>query len=351
MVGGLVVFSAMAVGLAPLEMAEVVAQRLSALDKLTVDVTLEVYGAHSDVPVLDRAAWDTLIDTYPFRLTISRPNLRAEFLKDDAAMGFVPVVASVYDGIYTSREVGLARDGRAHYVVVPAAQSGVLRWHPLLQVFDLGIYDSAPPGRLNILDVLRHPSAVLVRSAAGVATYAASVPGSGYSIRFELDINERGTPLRIKSALDYDNANIPPSYYEQFALRTAEINGAEFPMETAITHWGAAMPNFWNVWLYRVTNVQVREDLVADEVRVNIEQRNARVTEYLPHGGVHQTVYDDAGQIAGEDDWFTGAEPADPGAIVSRDSIRWRMCIPPGAALIGLTVATLLTYWSRHGPR
>jgi hypothetical protein len=353
MIGSLSVFIGLCAGLAPVDMAQVVAERLTALDKLVVDLTVDIYGTHTDTPVLDRAAWEKLIVTLPFHLTILRPNVRAEALKDDPEVGYEPSVGCVYDGTYTQRSVRPSRTtGHVVYHMLPDVQSGVLRNDPILQVFDLGIFDAAPPGRLNIVDVLRHPSATLVRSVGGISTYSASLPMDGYeyTIHFELDINQRGTPLRMKTVLDYDNPDFPPSYYEQFVLRTAEVNGAEFPMETAVTHWGAKVPHYWTVHLFRVNAVEVRDDLSVDDVRIEIDRRNAAVNEYFPDARVRYTAFDQAGQLIEEDEYFKAAGPdtGDIAAILSAHAIPWRMGVPPAAALIGLTTAVTLTYVARR---
>lgn len=353
MPAGLVILTALATGLPPADMADVVAARLQALDGLVVDLTLEVYGAHSDTPVLDPAAWDTLWDTLPFRVTILRPNVRVEALKDEPERGYEPVVACIFDGTYTSRHVRPSRrSGRVFYQTLPDVQSGIVRCHPLLQVFDLGIFDAAPPGHLNIVTVLQHPSAILVRSVGGVSTYAASVPMGRFesTIHFEMDINERGTPLRIKTTLDNDHPDLVNSYYEQFALRTTEVNGAELPVETAVTHWGPKFPHYWTVNLYRVEAVEVRADLSPDDLRIEIVRRDSCVNEHFPDASVHQTEYDEDGRLVWEDRWFSAADSdtGDAEAIKAKHAIRWRMTIPPVAGLIGLSMAGLLTYRSRH---
>ncbi len=339
-----------AAGLAPADMADVVAQRLAALDKLVLDVTEEVYGAHSDTPVLDRAPWK-LIATFPYRLAILRPNVRVEALKDDPQAGYKPVVASVFDGTYSARLVRPPpHGGKWVYTVVPQArQAGVLLAHPLLQAFDLGIYDCPPPGDLDIVSVLRHPSATVVRSIGGISTYAVSVPTPYYAMHFELDLNEEGLPLRVKSALEYPDPNIPPTYYEQFILQTTEVNGADLPIEIAITHWGAKMPHYWNVWLYRVDNIELRNDLSIDDVRVEVKRRNSVVNEYLPDGAARQTVYDENGDEIEAQSFFhaADAETGDPAAIAR--AVRSRKGIGPAAAAVGVSTALALAYVARRG--
>ena len=164
----------------PADMAGLVSERLARLDRLVVDVTVEVYGVHSDAAVLDREQWSGPLSTYPYRLTIVRPNVRAEFLKDERALGYEPVVASVFKGTYTSRHVRPDASGRTSYRITPGVvESGVLGWTQILQVFDIHMYEATIP-QLNIVDLLRNPNAVFVRCAGGVCTYAVSVPMDGY---------------------------------------------------------------------------------------------------------------------------------------------------------------------------
>jgi hypothetical protein len=348
MVSALMLFIA-ASGLAPADMADLIEQRLAALDRLVLDVTLEVCGGHSDSPVLDRAAWNVLA-TYPYRVSILRPNVRVEFLKDDPQAGYQPVVASVFDGEYTQRSARPSARGTWVYGVVPQArQAGVVLWNPLLQVLDLGLYDSPPPGDLNIVSVLRDPSATLVRSVGAISTYAALVPTSHFPMRFEMDIDDAGLPLRIKSSIEYREANTPPTYYEEFVLQTTPVNGAELPTEIAVTHWGAKMPNYWNVWLYRVSSVEVCNDLTAADVQVEVERRNAAVTEYLPDGTARVTQYNERGEPTDTTSFShpVNADTGDPAAIAR--AARWNKAVGPAAGGIGLVTALALAHLARRG--
>ncbi len=341
MIGALAVFIGLSGGLVPAEMAEVVAGRLRALDQLIVDVTLESYGGLCGTPSLDPAAWGRELDSVPLRLTIGRPNLRVEFLKDDEARGHEPVVACVVDGTYTSRHVRPRRpDGRIVYTVAWGRERAGVLWGEVLQPFDLGLFHCPALGGLNTATVLRHPSAKLVRDAAGVSTYAASLPLDGYSVHVELDLDPRGTPLRLKTIADFDSPNAPSACCEQFLVRTTEVNGELFPVETVTTFWG--LPDHWSVSRVLVNSVETRPELARDDLRIEVDRRQALVIESFPDGRRMATTYDDVGEVISRDVY----DPAEAAAATQRNT-RWRRAVPPVAAVVGFSTALLLTFLSR----
>lgn len=345
MIGTLAVFIGLTGGLAPADMAAVVAERLRALDRLVVDVTLESYGGLSGTPSLDPAAWGHEFDSMPFRLAIGRPNLYIEFLKDDETRGYEPVVACAFDGTYTSRHVRPRRqDGRTVYTVAWGRERAGVLWGEVLQPFDLGLFHVPAGGGLNTATVLRHPSARLVRDAGGVSTYAASMPWDGYTVRVELDLDARGTPLRLRTTADFDSPNAPSACCEQFLVRTTEVNGELFPVETVTTFWG--LPDRWSVSRVFVNSVETRPELSRDDLRIEVDRRQALVIESFPDGRRTATTYDDAGEVISRDVY----DPAEV-AVAAQRTARWRRAVPPVAAAVGLSTALLLSYLSRGAIR
>jgi len=343
MIGVLTSIIGLCAGLAPGEMAEVVAARLRALDKLEIHLTVESYAGLSGTPVLDRGAWGTPYESYPYRLTILRPNVRAEFLKDDEARGYEPVVAALVNDTYTARHVRpLRADGKTLYTVANGTGDGGVLPREALQVFGLGVFHYAPPWALDIVGVLQHPSAVLVRSSGGVSTYAASlrVEKYAYTVHFELDIDDAGNPLRVKTVADFDHADTPDACAEQFLVRSEGIDGVEVPMETVVTLWG--LPDHWSVSVVRVDQVRFLPDLSLDDIRIEIERHDAHVSEYSADGRRHSTTYDAAGQVI-QERFF---DPADSPGVQQASS--WRMAVPPVAMVVALGTAGLLTHASRQ---
>jgi len=359
MLSALLVVQTFAGAIPPAEMAAIASERLSRLDHLVVELTVKCFGIHSDAPSFDPADWDQpggFSSVHPYRLTIVRPNVLAEYLRDEPEAGFVPNVTSVFDGMTTGYNIRPYK-GKRFYGVVPLPVANTpVTWDPVLQVFDIDMIDSSIP-QLNVVRLLEEHSAVCVRSAGGIYTYSVSIrPDDYHEERFDFDLNGRGTPLRVRSVFDYDQAEAAYDIYEQFVLATTEVNGAEFPLETVAFHYSnPRMPNYYNVFVYSVTDVRSEPDLTPESVRIDIDRRNAVVTEALPDGREVQTWYDENGTVEKTEEWYgvtwTMEEMERIQALptLSGAALPWRMFIPPVAGAVGVATALGLWFVSRRG--
>jgi len=342
-------------GLSASEMAALVRERLERLDRLVVEVTWETYGMKGPAPLLDQSRWTHRpMRDLPFRLTIVRPNALIEYLLDDPNFGAEPVTGSVFDGSYVEVSSRPNPSGRMVYMVHPCrVEAGVASMGPLLQVFDLHLYEAAIP-QLNILRLLEEREAVCIRAAGGVYTYAASVRPEAepaYTDYYEFDVNQRGTPLRVKSVLQPDDPERPAFTREQFVLVTREVNGAEFPMETVVRHTNQNVPNWHVFYVYRVTGVEVRDDLTPEDVRIGVERRNGVVIEYRALSGREPdrvTEYDESGQVIRCEEFY-GIGPA-PEELLGNSPAR-RRAIVVAAGGVGLLMALGVWLLAGHSAR
>ncbi len=327
-------------GLAPADMAELIAERLCALDKLVLEVTLETYGVSGDTPMLDSSVWGAPTESYPYVLTILRPHLRAELLKDDAAAGYEPTITSVSQDVQIAQHVRAnLQDGRTRYTVSwNTFNSGVL--NALLQVFELRLTGTAAD--FDLVALLRHPSARLVRCVGECSTYTAHLPpepGAPWNRYFEIDVNQRGTPLRLRTVLDFEDPKVACLTHEQFTLQTTELNGAELPVETVITSRWSMTPHYWAVQRIKVQRAEIQERLTLTDVRIDARKQNAHVVEYFPDGSSVSTTYDETGQIVSQ-------SRHDP-AYTLATRTRWHRAVPPLALTVGLVTAALLIRLSK----
>lgn len=234
---GIFVCQAPAAGIPAQEMRELVARRLSQLDKLRIEMTSRVFTCPAGKSPLDRANWQESRwgIAYPHRIKLVRPDLLDEKLVDVPEKGYVPVVTSVFNGGAVRRHVRPDKNGRTVYSVVDwDPQVGSYAEIPLLQVLDVHIQDSLVP-QLNLLRLFDEHAVTLVRGVGDVSTYTASLDRGTCVIQFEFDLNARGTPLRFKTVLGFQDNGLQPGTWEMYTLRTQEVNGAEFPVESVVT--------------------------------------------------------------------------------------------------------------------
>jgi|GEM_PF-4468679 len=331
-------------GLAPAEMADIVAERLRALDKLVLEVTLETFGINGDTPILDPDVWGTPIESYPFVLTILRPYVRVESLKDDAARGYQPLITYVAPDICVAQPVHPnQQDGRTMYVLSwNTKRSGV---EHLLEVCELRLMGGAD-ATFDLVALLRHPATRLVSCVGERCTYAAYLPaeaGAPWDRYFELELNERGTLLRLKTVLDFNDPKTPCLTQERFTWKTAELNGAELPIDTVITSQWDLTPHYWAAMRVQVRRAECKEELSLADVQLDVHRQNAHVVEYFADGTSLSTTYDEDGQIISQDRY-------DPSNTLATRG-RWRQAIPPLAVTVGLVAVALLLRFSRPAAR
>lgn len=336
------VLAGLAGGLPPAEMAEVVARYYTRFDKMVVEVSLAAYGLHGDVPTLDRASW-TPIGQYPYRLTIVRPNLRIESLRDDPDEGYEPTNESIYENTYVARSVRRVRDGKWYYTIHHGTwHEGSVTSHPILQVFGFQMFEALMYGReFNLVHVLQHPSARLVGHVASVSTYTASVriDPYRYAIHYQIDLAQCGLALRVRSVFDFfDDPEHPSVVDEQRVLSTMNVAGQELPAEVVVTRTNPKVPQYHSICVYHVTDVASRPELTDADVRIEVERRNAFVYETDRRKGTKTIyTYDEAGNEV-EASELNPATPID-GDNSPPESLTWRRAVAPAAAVVGLTVA------------
>lgn len=335
------------------DLAQAVHARLAALDQLSIEYTHSVFRMPADRSPLDREAWGDPFDSFPNRIHIVRPDVLAEFLKDDPNLGYEPVVASTGQLGYVSRHPRPAPDGKLVFHVVPREiQGGFLRWSPILQVLDVHMQDSTVP-LLSIARMFDEGRVTIVRTVGSVISCAATVPMTdfGYTVNYDFDLNDFGTPLRVRSTLQYDDPELLPVTWEQFVLETQLVNGAEFPTEAIVTvHNPNVDPKYRGVHHYTVTSVLTDPALTQDALRVHVVRANSIVHEFGPNGsGVHR-VYDENGALLRELETLSGPEPltADERKRVSRDSLNWRKGIPIAAAFAGVLAVVGVRFLTRR---
>lgn len=351
-------------GLSPAEMADVVAGHLAGFDRVICDVVFEYFFIEGDAPTLDRSQWVPSDQRFPYRLTIVRPNLKIESLRDDPEEGYEPLVAYIYNHTYTRRSVRPTHHGAWSYAIVrgtPLAFS--VGTHPLLQVFGFQILDSARwYQEFNVVSVLREPSARLVRQVGGLRTYTARARMGRYpySQFFELDVGKGGLVTRMRILLDYDDPQLLDVTDEQIVLATTDLDGTEVPTETVVFRSNPKLPRSHVAMVYRVEQIERRPELTDEDVRFEVERRNAFVTEEDmadETGARIWRYYDAEGRVRDED--LLGPKtfnPDDPnelwrGGEITRSAQRWRWLIGPAAGVVGLLTAGGLAFVARRGAR
>ncbi len=287
-----------------------VAARLSRLDHLIMWVDSTMYVCDGDISPLVSAAWRHP-NQYPFQLTIVRPDYRFEFLRNEPELGYIPVTSAVVDRIYTSRRACSTKAAWRIYEVVPeAGVGGTLLFCPLAQVFDLHLQDSTIP-QLNLLEVFRRFAVTLVERHTDSATYRADVPMNGFTSRYEFQLNARGTPLRVRTELLYDDPGLRSAVWEQHTLATTEVNGAELIIEAIVTIQNPNVGTHYGVHHFIVTEYAQDSSLTKDSIRLPVERRNAAVSDYLPDGSRVKRYYDAGGNLIREIALVGFPEPLD----------------------------------------
>jgi hypothetical protein len=346
-------------GLSPAEMAEVVAGRLARLDRLVAEVEVKTYLCPDDADPLDFSSWspisrsDGLEDGEPSLggwrvLRLVRPAILTESWITGQAE---PLVEGFRPGRFVLRVQATDRKVpyRYYYHVSDNPIMPASRTISMPELFDLQIHDSWIPG-LNTLRLLRDYPARLVRSDGRVSTYAVTVrsedlppPGGGHVERYELDLNERGTPLRLHQVVEVWTLFSPPTVIvnrQTFTLATMELNGAEMITEAVGVHGRVSLhsTSTYGISHMVVHSVRVDETLSAADVSFEPERRNAIIsTETLiPRWTFCEEweEYDESGRLVaqGSDDCLQNV---------------WRPFLLPVSAACGLVTAAGVAFASR----
>lgn len=350
---GTFVWQACGEGIAPREMRELVAQRLSRLDKLRIEMTSKRFILPAGKSAFNRANWEEGRGgiAFPHRILLVRPDLLDENLVNVPEKGYAPLVTSVFDGGAVVRKVLPDKNGRTKYNVVEwDPQVSFYGSVPLLQVLDVHIQDSFVP-QLNLLRLFDEYPVALVRGVGEVSTYTASIDHGPVVVGFEFDLNARGTPLRFKTVLNFQKPGLRPATWEMYTLRTQEVSGAEFPVESVVTVFNPnVVTTFGNVHYFEVTSVSVDPNLSPDDVRIVPELRNANVTVGGADGRNRARWYDANGSVV-YDKEYLNPQSAVNGPLASRESLRWRWLIPAGSCAVAVLAVLGLRFVSARRRR
>ncbi len=332
-------------GLPPSEMAQRVAERLQHLDKIVIEFTHQAFQTPALADPLDRNLWSPAGSRgcTVNRLTILRPEARFEFLTNAPELGYVPAHYWIHAGGMVSEHVQPLKSGRRFYEIVDRNDVGLLNSIPALEAFDLNLADS-PVSLFNIKRAFDDAKVDLLGADGDVSKYAALIElPDGRSQQFEFDINDQGTPLRVKSTLSWRGVNgqILTVSREHFAAGLTEINGTQIASEIVMlrpdpTKSGAPV----GIDLIQVTEIASHPELTAADVAIQPELRNSVISTWrYADGHSHMSQeYDEGGTLLST---VTSEEP-------KYASTSWRHLAPWLSAAVGIAVCLGLVGASRR---
>lgn len=326
------------VPISPEMMRDIMHTRLSALDRLSMRVTDTVYLIPLNAPPLDRRQWYYFDgqEPTPYELSVSvvRPDIRFHWKKATGR----GILASVANGTYTELHENLvnfknpAMTGARAYRTAPGdAQGGCLRFIPLLQLLDIGLHDSDSPD-ISLVSLFDSQAMTFVRKAGNLSTFAASLQTNSGQYHYECDLDDLGTPMRIKSVICFPTPGAECFTYEQFVLQTQELNGYRVPVEVVVS---LRNPNvgttFGNVHHFVVSDLRICNDLTPESIRIDIDRRNAWVETSNADGSRDVVVYDASGAVVRQESHHSTPVPVDDDGRVAKASmgnLRIRQWLP-----------------------
>ncbi len=311
------------------EMRGVFRDRLVQLDGLVVELVSETRINDAGADPLDSSNWHTPLFVGDHRLTIVRPNVLHNFLKDDEQAGYSPEDIAIVDGGYTCRQ-GPLPNGMMYFESCDfSIQRGFHGNTPLLQAFDLHFIDGPRTG-LNIFDLLADDSTILLRGDAQCSTYQTTYTAGNTVWTCEFELTARGTPMHVVTSI-MQGATLMQSR-EQWTLSTMEVNGAELPRETLIE---TRMPNLAahsGLERFVVQSVTHHDGMVREDVEIVIERQNAIVWTDYSDGRREKATYDASGGLV----LLVSQNRYALADSVSKDTFAWRGAIPGVAAGAGI---------------
>lgn len=332
MLPSLIALVLVADGVPPKQMADIVAERLSRLDRLVLEVEVEVFLAPSSATFDDdRSTWD---GPYPAgsgahrRLRIVRPCSLEENWGNGDARGmsaFSPgrTVQRLWRPSYATTIYTVKED-----VMTSATYSSV----PLLTMFDVQIHESFVPG-LNTLRLLSEYPTKLLRVEGDVNAYQTQLAVHAFgdwTETYEYDLDACGTLLRQRMRRE----NSAFWFEREFrVLSTLDVNGAALPAEfLSITRNSVAD----SVAIHRfvVTSACVDASLAPANVRIEPERRNSAIHVTRADLSEESERYDSNGVLIASSAWEA-----------RRDV--WRRAILPTAATCALAAACGLAFMRR----
>lgn len=286
-------------------------------DRIVVEVTREFYGIKEGASPLDRSSWiGPFGGTDTHRVKIVRPFALCEYLRDEPIVGYVPVRESVTDRGYVCQHVrpvprigAMAGAYTVFTVVEGSVQAGTLKGNPLLQFLDLHMHDSTVPF-LSAAGMIENGTATAVRADGGRTIYQAYVEMQGYGASYEIEVNERGTPVYVRTTLDlHENPELQPITYEQYVLSTREFDGSEIADEGIIVVENRNVQRERNLHHYRICSVTRDEALQQGELRIEPALRSSIIHRYRADGGVTTSCYDATGSPLKQQNFLSGPAP------------------------------------------
>jgi hypothetical protein len=291
--------------LQPSAMEATLAKRDAALDKLVLQVEVVMGNAPAEDP-FDSAHWTTGPSEF-HRITIARPTILDERL--DAAGGRVTASHTIREGTIVRKSGVADPDGTTRFSVTTspvwsdyhgAAGAALLQW------LDLSFGD-APEPWTNVRSLLAPGSkATLLNKQGDAATYSATTSNNRLRQRYELTLDERGTPRLIKTSFEYlrDGAITGTAVYEQHTRETAKIGDFELPVRSlfisrnpAVEEEVPALNGRVGVVEIRVTGWSRDASLRPENVGHRVGRKAAIVIETDEHGNGTRTKYDETGRV------------------------------------------------------
>lgn len=327
------------IGVSPAQMADIVEQRLSRLDRLVVHAEVAVYFAPESATHNSPAEWGAprrLGEGAIRELRILRP-LALEISRSDESQDRLLSAYSTEQVVQQLPQP--TRAGRTYFVVhrnAPTLSSYTSV--PLLQVFDVQVHESFVPG-LNTLRLLRDYPVEVLASDGHVTTYSATVSipeWGGWVERFDFDLNAQGTPLRFRmerESLDGSGFRFVREIHNSDLI---EVNGAEIPQRCVILTSNSLVPH---IAVHEIMVCGSAIDPHLDEVDVRIVPATQNSVIWTRHEDLSEdkVTYDDAGQIVATES--------------SRTTPSWRWALLPltvAGTIFGSLVIALLPAWRKR---
>lgn len=274
---------------------------------------------------------------HEYRITVVRPAALVELLTDDPARGWSPLAASIGEWGFISRHVYPDRDGRVHYEVIDSsAQSGIFRWSPILQVFDLHLQD-AQPALLNCASLCEQAQSVISKSVAGGYQVVATTSFRDEETNYRLELSAHGSLNRVLTTIPISESM--SGCWDQRILRVETRDGIVVPAEVVILVYNPGIQPRMKAALHRfeITKFEFRSDLIPDSVVIRPVLSNSRVVNWHRDGSAENIAYDERGNII--QNVTTLGEPTPQAGDHNREI---RRAIPVVAALGGATAAAAL---------
>lgn len=295
-------------GIPPAQMANIVADRLDRLDRLVIDLDVQVFLAPLTAAFDDPSTWD---GPYPpgsgarRRVTIVRPqSLEAAWRAGEEAEGSASAFAP---GRTVQRLRSSLTPITVYNVNEDLIDSSTYTTVPTLTMFDVQVHESFVPG-LNSLRLLRDYPTELLRVEGDVNTYRTQLQvncfGETWTETHEFDLNSCGTLLRHRFRREDRDFWFEREFH---VLSTQEVNGAELPSVFVSMTRNSVTPNF-GVHRFTVTAASRDAALVLRDVQIEPDRRNSSI--HTTHADLSRLSqrYDENGVLVASSEWGSARE-------------------------------------------